>query len=180
MWSPFRHIQEEQQRNTASQILHEAQNSAASLTGESLLFCLVFFKCKVCSLLCLTLLSFFVSPGLLGQWDRAADHVVQPSVHSGAGYHHGAVGGDQHRQLEVQIHQSHWETVEGQRQPGLEYRPLPGCTVTCKVGSPKNIFFILYYKTYRGHCWISSIQRGCEIIIIYSDRNKSNQIITDP
>ena len=80
---------------------------------------------------------FLSSPVLFsvssGQWDRTSDDVVQPAVHSGAGHRHGAVSGDQHRQLEVQIHQSDGEAVEGQRQPGLGNRTLPGYAVTNKV-----------------------------------------------
>lgn len=61
----------------------------------------------------------------VGQRDRAADDMVQPVIHTGARYSHRAVGGDQHRQLEVQIHQPDGETVERQHQLGLEHSTLP-------------------------------------------------------
>lgn len=59
--------------------------------------------------------------------------MVQPPVHSGAGYLHGAVCGNQHRQLEVQIHQPDRETVEGQCEPGLGHFAVLGHTVTNEV-----------------------------------------------
>lgn len=68
-----------------------------------------------------------------GQRDRTPDDVVQPPVHPGAGHLHGAVCGNQHRQLEVQVHQPDRETVEGQREPGLGHLPVLGHTVTDEV-----------------------------------------------
>lgn len=85
-----------------------------------------------------------------GQRDRAPDHVVQPSVHSGAGHLYRAVGGNQHCQLEVQIHQSDWETVEGQCEPGLGHCALPGHAATCKVAGASNIV----QKFFRGQIQI--------------------------
>lgn len=61
--------------------------------------------------------------------------MVQPALHAGARHRHRAVGGDQHRQLEVQVHQSDGETVEGQREPGVEHRALPGDAATRQVGA---------------------------------------------
>jgi len=81
--------------------------------------------------------SGFNSPPPPGQRDRAADHVVQPAVHPGAAHRHGAVGGDQHRQLEVQVHQPDGEAVEGQRQPGLGHRALPGHAAAHQVAALK-------------------------------------------
>lgn len=81
----------------------------------------------------------FGALSLPGQWDRAPDHVVQPPVHSGAGHLYRAVGGNQHCQLEVQIHQSDWETVEGQCEPGLGHCALPRHAATGKVAGASDM-----------------------------------------
>lgn len=65
--------------------------------------------------------------------------MVQPPLNSGTGHFHRAVSGNQYRQLEVQIHQSDGETVEGQREPGLGYCTLPGYAVANKV-----VYLFLY------------------------------------
>lgn len=87
------------------------------------------------STLLLGLMSSPPPPLLLGQWDWAVDYLVQPSVHPGVGHRYRTVCGDQHRQLEVQVHQPQWETVERQRQPGLEYSSLSGYAATCQVNT---------------------------------------------
>lgn len=79
-------------------------------------------------------------PAAPGQRDRAPDHVVQPPVHPGAGHHHRPVGGNQHLQLEVQVHQPDGEAVEGQRQPGVGHRPLPGHAAADQVENEASRF----------------------------------------
>lgn len=59
--------------------------------------------------------------------------MVQSPLNSGTGHFHRAVSGNQYCQLEVQIHQSDRETVEGQCEPGLGYCTVPGYAVANKV-----------------------------------------------
>lgn len=59
--------------------------------------------------------------------------MVQPAVRSRARHRHGAVAGDQHRELEVQVQQHVGETVEGPHQPGLDHRTVPGSAAACQV-----------------------------------------------
>lgn len=70
---------------------------------------------------------------IVGQRDWATDDMVQPFVNSRARHRHRAVSGDQHCQLEVEIHQLDRETVEGQRQSGVEHCTLPGAAAACQV-----------------------------------------------